>query len=101
MVEEKTRTATRSDERVKHPPLFRVILLNDDYTTMEFVVFVLQTVFHLSGEQATAIMLAVHKNGSGVAGIYTKEVAETKVAIVTHLARQSEHPLKCVVEPAE
>lgn len=80
--------------------MYRVILLNDDYTTMEFVVLILETVFKKSPTEAQEIMLAVHRKGKGTAGVYTKEVAETKVAIVHHLARENEYPLKCQMEPA-
>jgi len=75
-----------------------VLLHNDDYTTMEFVVMVLQDVFHKTAAAATQIMLHVHRNGIGVAGVYTYEVAETKVAIVEAMARQHEFPLKCTME---
>ena len=80
--------------------MYKVLLLNDHYTTMEFVVMVLEHVFHKSAEEATAIMLAVHKAGKGMAGLYPKEVAETKVAVVQHLARKEGFPLQCVLEPA-
>ena len=92
-------TKTRPKTQVVEPPLFKVILLNDDYTSMEFVVLILESVFHKSREDATTIMLSVHRSGAGVAGTYTKEVAETKIAIVEQLARQSEFPLKCAMEP--
>jgi ATP-dependent Clp protease adaptor protein ClpS len=73
---------TRIKPELAEPPLFRVILLNDDYTSMEFVVLILESVFHKDREEAASIMLSVHHSGSGVAGTYTKEVAETKIAIV-------------------
>ena len=79
--------------------MFKVLLLNDHYTTMEFVVMVLEQVFHKTVEEATQIMLAVHQAGKGVAGLYPKEVAETKIAIVRHLARKDGFPLQCVIEP--
>ena len=91
--------AVEEEIRTDEPPMYRVILLNDDYTTMEFVVVVLETVFRKTHEEAQSIMLSVHKQGSGVAGVYTKEVAETKIAIVQQLARQNEYPLKCLMEP--
>lgn len=78
--------------------MYKVLLHNDDYTTMEFVVQVLMLVFHKSVEQATHIMLNVHKRGVGMCGVYTFEVAETKVATVTRLARENGHPLKCTME---
>lgn len=79
--------------------MYKVLLLNDHYTTMEFVVMVLEQVFHKSAEEAMQIMLAVHQAGKGIAGMYPKEVAETKVAIVQHLARKDGFPLQCVLEP--
>ena len=79
--------------------MFKVLLLNDHYTTMEFVVMVLEQVFHKTADDAMQIMLAVHKAGKGVAGLYPKEVAETKIAIVRHLARKDGFPLQCVMEP--
>jgi len=85
--------------RLKRPPLYRVLLLNDDYTTMEFVVLVLTTVFHHSEEKATEIMLHVHQKGAGICGIYTREVAESKVEQVKQLAEQHQHPLQCTMEP--
>ncbi len=97
--EESSGTAIKEEIRTKEPSLFRVLLLNDHYTTMEFVVLVLETIFKKNDEEAQAIMLLVHKNGSGVAGTYTKEIAETKAALVHHLAKQNGFPLKCVIEP--
>jgi ATP-dependent Clp protease adaptor protein ClpS len=84
--------------RLKRPPLYRVILLNDDYTPMEFVVQVLQKVFGLDRNTATRIMLEVHTKGKGICGVYTFEIAETKVAQVTGLAQQHQHPLLCTME---
>lgn len=86
------------DIEVAEPPMYKVVMLNDDYTTMEFVVHILETVFHRSRHDAESIMSSIHESGSGTAGIFTKEVAETKVAIVHHLARQNEFPLKCILE---
>jgi ATP-dependent Clp protease adaptor protein ClpS len=89
-----------SKPRVKRPPLYRVILLNDDYTPMEFVVRVLEKVFGLDRNTATRIMLEVHTKGKGVCGVFTYEIAETKVAQVTGLAQQQQHPLLCTMEEA-
>ncbi len=89
---------TDIDEQLQEPPKFKVILHNDDYTTMEFVVFVLQKVFAKSETEAVQIMLSVHRNGNGVCGVYTAEVAETKVAQVHHLAKSEGFPLKCTME---
>jgi ATP-dependent Clp protease adaptor protein ClpS len=87
-----------TDEEVKEPPMYKVLLLNDDYTSMEFVVEVLRYVFHKTIEQATRIMLNVHQNGVGVCGIYSYELAETKVNTVDALARENGFPLKCTME---
>jgi len=92
-------TVTKERAVTKEPTMFKVILLNDDYTTMEFVVLILQTVFNKAHSDAELIMLNVHQHGQGVAGVYTKEIAETKIALVQQLARQNEYPLKCVMEP--
>jgi len=84
--------------RVKPPPLFKVILLNDDYTPMDFVVVVLQTVFSMSREKATLVMLQVHREGMGVCGTFTREVAAAKVDQVIEIARKHQHPLQCTME---
>jgi len=84
--------------RLKRPPLYRVVLLNDDYTPMEFVVQVLEKIFSLDRTTATRVMLEVHTKGKGVCGVYTYEIAETKVAQVTGLAQQHQHPLLCTME---
>lgn len=84
--------------KVKPPPLYKVMLLNDDYTPMDFVVVVLQKFFALSREQATRIMLKVHQEGMGVCGVYPKDVAASKVEQVGAFARQHQHPLACVME---
>jgi ATP-dependent Clp protease adaptor protein ClpS len=89
----------RSDERVDTPRLWRVLLHNDDFTTQEFVVWVLETVFQKSTAEARAIMLHVHHAGMGVAGLYTRDVAETKQRITERLAEQQEFPLRVTVEP--
>lgn len=82
----------------KRPPLYKVILLNDDYTPMDFVVFILKEVFRKDHEEAVRIMLEVHHQGSGVCGLYTRDVAETKAEEVIHTAKQNSHPLQCVLE---
>ncbi|MGQ0532926.1 MAG: ATP-dependent Clp protease adapter ClpS [Caulobacteraceae bacterium] len=92
------RAGTQTVTRTKKPSLYRVLLLNDDYTPMEFVVYVLERFFQKSREEATTIMLHVHQNGVGVCGVFTYEVAETKVAQVLDLARRHEHPLQCTME---
>jgi len=84
--------------QLKKPPLYSVFLLNDDYTTMDFVIHILETVFHLQAIEATRIMLHVHKNGKGLAGTYTREIAETKIETVHKIARDHEFPLKCSME---
>lgn len=87
-----------TDLKLKKPPLYSVFLLNDNYTTMDFVVNILETVFHLPAVEATRIMLHVHKNGKGLAGIYTREIAETKMDTVHKIAREHKFPLKCSME---
>lgn len=84
--------------KLKPPPMFKVVLLNDDYTPMDFVVAVLQTIFMMNSEQATQIMLKVHREGMGVCGVYPKDVAATKVEQVVYFAKQHQHPLQCVME---
>ena len=84
--------------RIKPPPMFKVVLLNDDFTPMEFVVLVLQTFFSKSQEQATQIMLKIHMDGVGVCGVYPSDVAGTKVKQVITFSRKNQHPLKCVME---
>jgi ATP-dependent Clp protease adaptor protein ClpS len=86
--------------QVKQPPLYQVVLLNDDYTPMEFVVDVLEKFFALNRPAATRIMLEVHTKGKGVCGVFTYEIAETKVAQVTTYARDNQHPLMCTLEEA-
>jgi ATP-dependent Clp protease adaptor protein ClpS len=86
--------------KTKRPPLYQVVLLNDDYTPMEFVVDVLEQIFSLDRTNATRVMLEVHTRGKGVCGVYTYEIAETKVAQVTTYARQHQHPLLCTMEEA-
>ena len=84
--------------KLKEPPLYRVVLLNDDYTPMEFVVEILESVFGMERTQATQVMLEVHTKGKGVCGVYNFEIAETKVAQVMGIAKQHQHPLLCTME---
>jgi ATP-dependent Clp protease adaptor protein ClpS len=91
---------TESAEKVEEPPLFKVLLHNDDFTTMDFVVWVLQSVFNMAEQQALQVMLNVHVKGIGVAGVYTYEIAEMKVAKTTELAQEQEYPLLCTMERA-
>lgn len=93
-----TTVVTRTKPKTKKPSMYRVLLLNDDYSPMEFVVHVLERFFHKTAEEATRIMLHVHQNGVGECGVYTYEVAETKVVQVMDLAKQHQHPLQCVME---
>ncbi len=88
----------RTKPQLKKPPLYKVILLNDDFTPMEFVVHVLEAIFGHNRESATRIMLNVHKSGKGVCGIYTKDIAETKVTQVNSYSRENKHPLLCDME---
>ena len=90
--------ATDRKTSLQEPPLFKVLLHNDDYTSMEFVVLLLEKVFNKSTPEATRIMLNVHQQGVGVAGVYPKEIAETKAAIVHDLAQKNEYPLRCSLE---
>ncbi len=84
--------------KIKQPPLYRVVLINDDYTPMEFVVDILESVFGMERTRATQVMLEVHTKGKGVCGVYNFEIAETKVAQVMSIARQHQHPLLCTME---
>jgi ATP-dependent Clp protease adaptor protein ClpS len=92
--------ATRTRAKAKKPSLYKVLMLNDDYTPMEFVVLVLQQFFRMSLEDATRVMLHVHQKGVGVCGIFSYEVAESKVSQVIDFARQHQHPLQCTLEKA-
>ena len=92
--------ATRTRTRTKQPTPYRVLMLNDDYTPMEFVVLCLQQFFRMSTEEATRVMFHVHQKGVGVCGVFTYEVAETKVSQVMDFARQNQHPLQCTLEKA-
>ncbi|MEA3641928.1 MAG: ATP-dependent Clp protease adapter ClpS [Lamprobacter sp.] len=85
---------------LKRPPLYKVLLVNDDYTPMEFVVHVLETFFSMSPEKATQVMLHVHTRGVGVCGVFTRDIAETKVSQVNDFSRQNHHPLLCTMEEA-
>ncbi len=92
---------TRDEQKTTRPRMYRVLLHNDDFTPMDFVVRLLRTVFHRNESEATAIMLHVHNHGVGVAGVYTHEIAETKVAQVHTIARQNDCPLMASIEPEE
>lgn len=96
--EENTATILKPKQLVKRPPLYKVILLNDDFTPMEFVILVLKRFFSKSQVEAEKIMLEVHNKGAGIAGLYTFEVAETKVFTVNEFSRRQKHPLKCIME---
>jgi ATP-dependent Clp protease adaptor protein ClpS len=96
IVQEKA--ANKDQDVLQEPPRYKVLLHNDDYTTMDFVVMILQIVFHKNTEEATRIMLNVHHQGIGIAGVYTREIAETKVAIVHQMAKQHQFPLRCSLE---
>jgi ATP-dependent Clp protease adaptor protein ClpS len=90
----------KQDQKVEPPSMYQVVLLNDDYTPMEFVVQVLQQFFGKGREQATQIMLKVHREGKGVCGVFPRDIAATKVDQVTEFSRQHQHPLQCVMEEA-
>ena len=92
--------AVKPAAKVKKPSMYKVIMLNDDYTPMEFVVMVLERYFNKSHDEATHIMMHVHQKGVGICGVYTYEIAETKVSQVMDLARQHQHPLQCTLEKA-
>ena len=92
--------AERKAARTKPPQLFQVVMLNDDYTPMEFVVMVLQQYFQRDPDSATLIMLKIHQEGRGICGVYTKDVAATKVELVLTAARREGHPLQCIMEAA-
>ena len=101
LVKEKTvRTIVKKKQKskIKQPPLYKVMLLNDDFTPMEFVVYILINFFRMNTEDATHLMLQIHTRGKGVCGIYTKDIAETKVADVNRYSREHKHPLLCVME---
>lgn len=93
-----TGVLTRTKSKTKRPPMYKVLLLNDDYTPMEFVVHILERYFSLNHAESFDIMLTVHKKGLAVVGVFTREIAETKVAQVMESARQNQHPLQCTME---
>jgi ATP-dependent Clp protease adaptor protein ClpS len=95
---QQTGVVIKTKPKTKRPSMYKVLMLNDDYTPMEFVVHVLERFFGKNREEATRIMLHVHQRGVGVCGVYTYEVAETKVTLVMDLARQNQHPLQCTIE---
>ena len=90
----------RQESKTRPPPLYQVLLLNDDFTPMEFVVVVLQKFFLMDLEKATQVMLKVHREGRGVCGVFTRDIAATKVELVSSFARMHQHPLQCVMEEA-
>jgi ATP-dependent Clp protease adaptor protein ClpS len=96
---EATRTETESEQKLERPRMWRVLLHNDDYTTQDFVVWILETIFHKPRSEAFAIMMSVHRSGMGLAGIYTHDVAETKTKTVRELAEEHEFPLLVTMEP--
>jgi ATP-dependent Clp protease adaptor protein ClpS len=96
---ESTLTESRSDQKLERPRMWRVLLHNDDYTTQDFVVWVLETVFHKPRAEAFDIMLSVHRSGMGIAGVYTHDVAETKLKTTRQLAEEHEFPLLVTMEP--
>ena len=90
--------AVKSRPKTKKPSMYKVLMLNDDYTPMEFVIYVLESFFSMSHDEATQVMLHVHQKGVGVCGVYTYEIAETKVNQTMDLAQKNEHPLQCTIE---
>lgn len=96
--EQQGSVATREREEIREPSLYKVLLHNDDYTSMEFVILILENIFGKTTPMATRIMLDVHQQGIGVAGIYTREICETKIELVHHLARKNGFPLRCSME---
>ena len=97
---EETEILTRDEEKLKEPREFMVILLNDNYTTREFVVEILKLIFHKNPEEAVTIMLNVHNKGRGIVGVYTWDIAQTKANQVHAIAKQHDYPLRCIVEEA-
>lgn len=102
MVDYKVHVEPEADARVQtdEPPMYQVVLLNDDFTPMDFVISILTSIFSMSLEQAEQVMLEVHHKGRGICGVYTRDIAETRVAQVNQVAREHEHPLLCVMERA-
>ena len=98
MPKQDSNIAVKTKPVTQKPPMYKVLLLNDDYTPMEFVVHILQSYFNKNMQEATEIMMHVHRKGVGLCGVFTREVAETKVAQVLAAARQAEHPLQCTME---
>jgi ATP-dependent Clp protease adaptor protein ClpS len=96
---ESTLTQTRTEQELERPRMWRVLLHNDDYTTQDFVVFVLESVFHKPRGEAFSIMMSVHRSGMGIAGVYTRDVAETKMKTTKQLAEEHEFPLLVTMEP--
>lgn len=97
---EESQVVQEAKPRLKRPPLYKVVLINDDYTPMDFVVHILEVFFSLDRQNATRVMLEVHTRGKGVCGVFTHEIAETKVAQVNGYAREHQHPLLCTMEKA-
>lgn len=96
--ENELKLLTESKPTVSRPSMYKVVLVNDDFTPMDFVIFVLQRFFHKTHEDSIRVMLQVHHSGAGICGVYTKDVAETKVSVVNDYARKHQHPLKCLME---
>lgn len=96
--ENETGTVVKAKPKTSRPPLYKVLLLNDDYTPMEFVVYILERFFGMTGSQAYDVMLTVHKKGVAVVGVFSHEIAETKVAQVMDFSRRHQHPLQCTME---
>ncbi len=96
--EDGVKTLTRPKEKIKKPSLYKVVLLNDDFTPMDFVILVIKKFFSKTEGQATQIMLDVHKKGAGICGVYSFEIAETKVHMVNSFSKNNKHPLKCDLE---
>ncbi len=96
-----TEVIEQVEDTVAPPPMYQVVMLNDDYTPMDFVVMVLQRIFKKNPEEATRIMLTIHHKGRGICGVYTRDIAATKVDMVMLAANQHQHPLQCIIEPVD